>query len=123
LQGWLEKQLGSKPWFNGDTFGWADVACAPYLARSAASGQPPVAGSALAAWLERASARPSVAKTVDQMKHVIANFPDVATMLTQGQVNRQYRDHRLEWMIAGGGLSIVQEGIEKGTIRFSRLPE
>ena len=57
------------------------------------------------------------------MKHVIANFPDVATMLANGQVNRQYRDHRLEWMIAAGGLEIVREGIEKGTIRFSRLPE
>jgi len=25
-------------------------------------------------------------------------------------------------MIAGGGLSVVQEGIERGTVRFSRLP-
>ena len=64
-----------------------------------------------------------MAKVVEQMKHVIANFPDVATMLAQGQVNRQYRDHRLEWMIAAGGIEIVREGIAKGTIRFSRLPD
>lgn len=123
LQSWLEKQLGGKPWFNGDGFGWGDVACAPYVARSAASGHPPPAGSALAGWLERVGARPSVAKAVEQMKQVIANFPDVATMLAQGQIKRQYRDHRLEWMIAAGGISVVQEGIAKGTIRFSRLPE
>lgn len=123
LQSWLDRQLGGKPWFNGDSFGWGDVACAPYVVRSAVSGHAPPAGSALAAWLERVSVRPSVAKAVDQMKQVIANFPDVATMLAQGQVKRQYRDHRLEWMIAGGGLAIVQEGMEKGTIRFSRLPE
>ena len=122
LQAWLEKQLGDKSWFNGDNFGWADVACAPYVARSAVSGHPPPAGSNLAAWLERISARPSVAKAVEQMKTALANFPDVATMLAQGQVKRQYRDHRLEWLIAAGGISIVQDGIEKGTIRFSRLP-
>ncbi|MSQ59068.1 MAG: glutathione S-transferase family protein [Betaproteobacteria bacterium] len=123
LQGWLDRELGSRPWFNGDTFGWGDVACAPYVARSAVSGHPPAAGSALAAWLERVSARPSVAKAVEQMKQVIANFPDVATMLAEGKIKRQYRDHRLEWMIAAGGLSVVQEGIAKGSIRFSRLPE
>jgi glutathione S-transferase len=123
LQGWLNKQLGDQPWFNGANFGWGDVAVAPYVARSAASGQPPPAGTALADWLARASQRPSVAKAVEQMKQVIASFPDVAAMLAQGQVKRQYRDHRLEWMIAGGGLEIVREGIEKETIRFSRLPE
>lgn len=123
LQGWLEKQLGDQPWFNGATFGWGDVCVAPYVFRSAASGHPPPAGSKLADWMTRASERPSVAKVVAQMKHVIAAFPDVASMLAQGQVNRQYRDHRLEWMIAAGGLDIVREGIEKGTIRFSRLPE
>lgn len=123
LQGWLDRQLGQRPWFNGDSFGWGDVACAPYVARSAVSGHPPEAGSALAAWLERVSARPSVARTVEQMKQVIANFPDVAAQLAQGKISRQYRDHRLEWMIAGGGLAVVQEGIEKGSIRFSRLPE
>jgi glutathione S-transferase len=123
LQSWLERQLAGRPWFNGANFGWGDVAVAPYVARSNASGHPPPAGSALADWLARASERASVAKTVEQMKQVIAGFPDVATMLVQGQIKRQYRDHRLEWMIAGGGLEIVREGIEKGTIRFSRLPD
>ena len=123
LQSWLERQLRSRSWFNGDNFGWGDIACAPYIARSAVSGHPPPAGSALAGWLERVCARPSVAKAVEQMKQVIANFPDVATLLAQGQIKRQYRDHRLEWMIAAGGISVVQEGMAKQTIRFSRLPD
>jgi hypothetical protein len=63
-----------------------------------------------------------VAKVIEQMKQVIANLPDFAGLLAQGKIKRQYRDHRLEWMIAGGGLSVVQEGIEKSTVRFSRLP-
>ena len=113
LQAWLEKQLGNDPWFNGVSFGWGDVAVAPYVCRSAASGHPPPVDSKLADWLARAHERPSVAKVVEQMKQVIANFPDVATMLSNGQVNRQYRDHRLEWMIAAGGIEIVREGIAK----------
>jgi len=122
LQHWLDEQLGDAQWFNGEQFGWGDIACAPYINRSAAAGYTPPAGSKLQAWLARVNQRPSVAKVVEQMQHVIANLPDFATLLAQGKVKRQYRDHRLEWMIAGGGLSVVQEGIERGTVRFSRLP-
>jgi glutathione S-transferase len=123
LQHWLDGKLGSKPWFNGDTFGWGDIACAPYINRSAAAGYTPPAGSGLAAWLTRVNQRPSVAKVIEQMKQVIANLPDMAALLAEGKIKRQYRDHRLEWMIRGGGMSVVQEGVEKGTIRFSRLPD
>jgi glutathione S-transferase len=122
LQHWLDGQLGGEPWFNGARFGWGDIACAPYINRSAAYGYTPPAGSRLAAWLVRVNERPSVAKVIAQMREVIAKLPDFAALLAQGKVKRQYRDHRLEWMIAGGGLSVVQEGIEKATIRFSRLP-
>ena len=47
-------------------------------------------------------------------------MPDLGALLEAGKIKRQYRDHRLEWMIAGGGLAVVKEGIEKGNIRFSR---
>jgi glutathione S-transferase/RNA polymerase-associated protein len=122
LQHWLDGQLGDKLYFNGDAFGWGDIACAPYINRSAAAGYTPPAGSKLQAWLARVNQRPSVAKVIEQMQQVIANLPDFPTLLAQGKIKRQYRDHRLEWMIAGGGLSVVQEGIERGTVRFSRLP-
>ena len=122
LQAWLGGQLGDRTWFNGDAFGWGDIAVAPYLNRSAAAGFAPAKGSKLEAWLNRANQRESVAKVIDQMKQVIANLPDFPTLLAEGKIKRQYRDHRLEWMIRGGGISIVQEGIEKSTVRFSRLP-
>ena len=122
LQGWLDNQLGDRTWFNGDDFGWGDIAVAPYINRSAAVDLGPVKGSRLAAWLERANQQPSVSKTIDQMKQVMANLPDFPKLLSEGKIKRQYRDHRLEWMIRSGGISVVQEGIEKGTIRFSRLP-
>ena len=122
LQHWLESQLGDALWFNGDRFGWGDIACAPYINRSAVIGYTPPTGSKLHAWLARVNQRPAVAQVVEQMRSVIANLPDFPALLAQGKIKRQYRDHRLEWMIAGGGLSVVQEGIERQTIRFSRLP-
>ena len=34
LQAWLTGKLGAARWFNGETFGWADVSVAPYVNRS-----------------------------------------------------------------------------------------
>ena len=123
LQGWLDTQLGDRVWFNGENFGWGDIAVAPYVNRSAAAGLGPAKGSRLEAWLGRANQQDSVSKVIDQMKQVMANLPDMGALLADGKIKRQYRDHRLEWMIRGGGISVVQEGMDKGTIRFSRLPD
>src|SRR5439155_1659368 len=32
---------------------------------------------------------------------------------------REYRDHRLGWMIRSGGVDVVLDGMRKGNIRFS----
>jgi glutathione S-transferase/RNA polymerase-associated protein len=32
---------------------------------------------------------------------------------------REYRDHRLEWMIRSGGMEVVLEGLAANNIRFS----
>ena len=34
LQAWLSDKLGGAQWFNGASFGWADLSVAPYLNRS-----------------------------------------------------------------------------------------
>jgi glutathione S-transferase/RNA polymerase-associated protein len=44
---------------------------------------------------------------------------DVAKLLEQGLFKREYRDHRLEWMVKSGGLDVVAQGLAKGNIRFS----
>ena len=36
---------------------------------------------------------------------------------TGGKV-REYRDHRLEWMIKSGGIEVVFAGLRDGNIRF-----
>jgi glutathione S-transferase/RNA polymerase-associated protein len=122
LQGWLDRQLGDRSWFNGEAFGWGDIAVAPFLNRSAIAGFAPAKGSGLEAWLNRVNERDCVAKVIAQMRQFYTNLPDMAALLAEGKIKRQYRDHRLEWMIRGGGVSVVQEGIAKGTIRFSKLP-
>ena len=122
LQAWLDRELGSRPWFNGDAFGWGDLCVIPYLNRSAGYGYLPPKGSNLLAWFERVNQRDSVAKVRAQMQATLEKMPDLGAMLNSGQVVRQYRDHRLEWMIAAGGISVVLEGMQKGTIRFSRNP-
>jgi glutathione S-transferase len=122
LQRWLDAQLGERPWFNGDAFGWGDLSVIPYLNRSAGYGYLPAKGSRLADWFERANRRETVAKVRAQMQAAIDAMPDLGALLRKGEVVRQYRDHRLEWMIAAGGLPVVVEGIDKGTIRFTRTP-
>ncbi len=44
---------------------------------------------------------------------------DVAKLLEQGLFKREYRDHRLEWMVKSGGLEVVSQGMAKGNIRFT----
>jgi glutathione S-transferase/RNA polymerase-associated protein len=118
---WLERALGDREWFSGDTFGWGDLSVVPYVNGSAAHGVPPPEGSKLAAWLGRANARPSVRDTVAEVKATAQSggMGDVAKLLDQGLFKREYRDHRLEWMVKSGGLEVVAQGLAKGNIRFS----
>lgn len=118
---WLERQLGEREWFNGETFGWGDLAVAPYLNGSAGHGHRPKRGSRLAAWQERANARPSVAATNQEAVDTSAasTMTDVAGLVAKGLFKREYRDHRLEWMIKSGGVDVVLAGLAKDNIRFS----
>ncbi|MFI4974070.1 MAG: glutathione S-transferase family protein [Caulobacterales bacterium] len=116
---WLEKQLGDRTWFNGEAFGWGDLSVIPYVNGAVGSGFAAPAGSKLAAWLERANARPSVAKTVDDLRTLALPMGDVASLVEQGLFKREYRDHRLEWMVKSGGMAVVLKGLEKDNIRFT----
>jgi glutathione S-transferase/RNA polymerase-associated protein len=119
FQAWLERQLGGRDWFNGAAFGWGDLSVVPYLNGSAANGHPPPPGSALSAWLERVNARPSVAQTAAEARAFDSGMIDVARLVEQGLFKREYRDHRLEWMVKSGGVEVVLKGLERGNIRFT----
>jgi glutathione S-transferase/RNA polymerase-associated protein len=116
--GWLERQLGDQEWFCG-AFGWADLSVIPYINGSAGLGVGPSASSKLGAWQARANARPSVAQAASQAADSIKGMAMVGEAVKLRLFKREYRDHRLEWMIRSGGLDVVLDGIKADTIRFS----
>jgi glutathione S-transferase/RNA polymerase-associated protein len=60
-----------------------------------------------------------VAKSAQAAAAVVANMVQVDQAVKSGLFKREYRDHRLEWMIRSGGMDVVLEGIQKNNIRFS----
>ena len=91
----------------------------PYLHGSVVWGTGPQAGSKLASWLARMEERESVRKTVEATQQFTDSMHTLPAALASGAFKRQYRDHRLEWMMRVGGVEVVVEGMKKGTIRFS----
>ena len=116
---WLESELGNRDWFNGHDFGWGDLSVIPYLNGLAGFGLTPKEGSRLSDWMARANARESVKQTQAESAASITGMSDVGAAIEAGLFKRQYRDHRLEWMIKSGGLEVVTKGLEKQTIRFT----
>ena len=116
-QAWLTRQLGDRPYFNGAEFGWGDLAVWPYLAGQAGNGHLPQ--GKLGAWLEKVSQRPSIQKCAQAATEAMAGFQGLGEILESGIFKREYRDHRLEWMMRSGGSQIVLDGMSKGNIRFA----
>ena len=116
---YLERQLADRAWFNGGAFGWGDLSVAPYVQGLANTGNPPGAGTRLAAWLERVCARPSVTAAFAAAAESMRGFEILPQLVESGLFKREYRDHRLEWMIRSGGVDVVLDGMRKGNIRFS----
>jgi glutathione S-transferase len=124
FNGWLERELASRTYFNGDSFGWGDACAYPFVAGAAGQGNAPAAGSKLGAWLTRVMERPSVKRCISDIGAVQVGMgvETLQQMLKSGLFKREYRDHRLEWMIRSGGLQIVLDGIAKNNVRFVEFP-
>ncbi len=123
-QSWLTGQLGGDDWYGGDAFGWGDLAVIPYVNGSTGFGLGPAADTALGRWQARCNARASVAAVnaaaaAMAMEGNPAGMAAVRELLERGLFKREYRDHRLEWMIRSGGIQVVIDGLEKGNIRFT----
>ena len=122
LQDWLTARLGDGPWFGGAGFGWADAAVAPMVNRSVHYGLGPAAGTPLARWHARLRDRPSVATTFAEFDAAAQRMAEAADLYTTGGRRREYRDHRLEWMVKSGGIDVVTAGLRDRNIRFAWPP-
>ena len=116
----LERELEGRDFMNGARFGRGDAAVLPHLGTSELFGVPLGEGfPRLSAWLarcrERASVQREARELADCLKSELAGGPASGRM----PIVRQYRDHRLEWMMKSGGVNIVLDGLAKGTIRFA----
>ncbi|KAJ9602213.1 hypothetical protein H2200_013333 [Cladophialophora chaetospira] len=118
IQSWLTEQLGDAEWFGGDHFGYADVCVWPVVNRSTSYGLEPELGTPLRDWYERAKERPSVKSVFEEFEAGVKGVAAAYEYLQKGLIKREYRDHRLEWLIKSGGVDIVKEGLEKDNIRF-----
>jgi hypothetical protein len=65
--------------------------------------------------------RPSVERTLAEAHAYHKEMPEAVAAMENGTFKREYRDHRLEWMIRAGGLAVVVDGLKKGNIRFTDL--
>jgi glutathione S-transferase len=119
VHGWLERQLGDREWFDGGRFGRGDLSAFPYVNMAATLGFTPPAGSALASWLGRASARESARRCVEAFEAAMPGIEQVPKLIASGAWVREYRDHRLEWMMRSGGESIVRDGVARKNICFT----
>lgn len=118
LHRWLERELGERAYFNGDAFGWGDLSVYPYVAGSTGWGFAPPPGSHLADWFARVAARDGAKWCAEAVAAVMASFQDLGPLVESGAFVREYRDHRLEWMIRSGGLQVVADGLARNNIRF-----
>jgi glutathione S-transferase len=119
---WLASQLDNQQWFNGDNFGWGDLCVVPFLNGASGFGFNPT--GRLGAWLKQVNERASVtacreAAAAMAFDGPTTNLDQLKQALESGLFKREYRDHRLEWMIKSGGLAVVESGLRKGNIRFT----
>ena len=119
LYEWLTRHLGDREWFNDARFGWADLSVVPYLNGARGNGIGPGESTPLGRWLKRANERASVQKSANAAAASLQAMSQVAGAVQSGLFKREYRDHRLEWMIRSGGMEVVLEGIRNNNIRFS----
>ncbi len=124
LQRRLELELNGRSWMSGDEFGRGDAAVIPHISGSANFGfEISKICPRLKDWFERSSERDSVRRdTADVESWMAENLAGDDPTASLPKV-RQYRDHRLEWMMKSGGVDIVLAGLENGSIAFAKETE
>jgi glutathione S-transferase len=116
----MEAELEGRTWLSGARFGRADATLIVHVVASGLYGFPPgERHPRLREWTARCVEKESVRR--DQADLLAFMSSDFRAM-RKGPIRRQYRDHRLEWMLKSGGLDIVLRGLEGNTIHFVHWP-
>ena len=115
---WLEPHITTSGWFNGAAYGWADMCVAPFVNGAGRFDIAPPVGSQLENWLQRVNERADV-QQVTAAAQAAELDPDVMQAAVAAGFKREYRDHRLEWMVRAGGVDIVAAGLAADNIRFN----
>ena len=118
---WLERELGEANDFNGASFGYGDLSVYPHVRGSIVRAirqkpERPSPHGPLASKNVPASARRSKLRSSLRFLWISCR-----RCSSRGAFARQYRDHRLEWMIRSGGVDVVLAGLKKKTIRSSEV--
>ncbi|KAF2169088.1 hypothetical protein M409DRAFT_21099 [Zasmidium cellare ATCC 36951] len=121
---WLTPHLGSKDFFNGDAPGLADICVAPVFHRSVLRGLGPAKDSALDRWHTRMGEVPAIAETWREMEGGVQGMSNAGPgfWAPHSGRRREYRDHRLEFLMKNGAGWIVNKGLEDDNVRFGRFP-
>ncbi len=115
---WLEARLSAAGWFNGAEYGWGDICVVPFVNGAARFDILPAPSSRLSTWLARVNDREDV-QSVTAAAQAAELDPDTMRAAVKAGFKREYRDHRLEWMIRAGGLDVVATGLAADNIRFN----
>lgn len=117
----MEVELGPRPWLSGSAFGRADASLIVHVTAAALFGFAPLERhTALTSWSARCQKVASVARDAADLAAYIESGGLKA--MRRGPIKRQYRDHRLEWMMKNGGVDLVVRGIKEDTIHFAAWP-
>jgi len=117
----LERELDDRDWMSGNAFGRADASLIVHVTASALFGFAPLDRHLrLRAWSARCLEVPSVQRDAADLAVYMGG--DGPRGMRRGPIDRQYRDHRLEWMIKTGGVDVVLAGMKDGTIHFAAWP-
>jgi glutathione S-transferase len=115
----LERALEGRQWLNGESFGFGDIVVYPHVNAASSQGNKPEPGSRLDTWLRAVRQRPSAQRVKQDIVGTLQDYATVPKRIAAAEAQRQYRDHRLDWMIRSGGAEVVLAGIADHNIRFS----
>jgi glutathione S-transferase/RNA polymerase-associated protein len=91
----------------------------PFVNGAASVGYKPAPGSPLEAWLKIVRKRPSAERLKQDVVATLERFMKQSGQIASGDMKRQYRDHRLDWMMRSGGLQVVLDGLAANNLRLS----